>query len=104
MASSEQSLPIHETPVEPPHELTLLTQRQNIARMLVHQIRFIRPGFRMRVEHLAAILLVDFETLDKGRLSSKHPDTSAYDLKYRLDSISPFCKHCKYISTSTGPS
>ncbi|KAM0545045.1 hypothetical protein ACHAO7_008458 [Fusarium culmorum] len=59
-------------------------------------IRDISPGFRIRVEHLAAILLVQGEDLrDKGHLS---PDKcSPYKLKDRLCEISPFCKHCKII-------
>lgn len=73
-----------------------LGSRYGDAKAIEQKIRGIAPGFSIRVEHLAAILLVKGEDLkDNGHLS--HKSCSPYELKDRLCGISPFCKHCKNI-------
>ncbi|ESU07606.1 hypothetical protein FGSG_12091 [Fusarium graminearum PH-1] len=69
-----------------------LGSRYGDAKAIEQKIRGIAPGFSIRVEHLAAILLVKGEDLkDNGHLS--HKSCSPYELKDRLCGISPFCKH-----------
>lgn len=70
--------------------------RYEIALDIANEIKKIAPMFCLRIEHIAAILLVEKKDLQgKGHLSPK--TCSPYELKERLCAISPFCKHCKNI-------
>ncbi|OBS28261.1 hypothetical protein FPOA_02202 [Fusarium poae] len=69
-----------------------LTARYEHAKSIETRIQQYQPRFRIRVEHLATILLVPFKSLENlGHLS--HETTIAQPLKRRLESVSPFCKH-----------
>ncbi|KAL6921035.1 hypothetical protein ACHAPO_006249 [Fusarium lateritium] len=67
-------------------------QRYYYANKIQDTIRQFNSKFCIRVEHLATILLISFESLEiKGYLC--HESHLPQVLETRLKSISPFCKH-----------
>ncbi|UZP34920.1 hypothetical protein NXS19_002736 [Fusarium pseudograminearum] len=69
-----------------------LKKRYEYAGKIEDELTDMYPGYHLRTEHLMTILMVDLKFFESG--GGLSPDTcDPDDLKVRLESVSPFCKH-----------